>query len=388
MGRVMTDTDLPELRDDREIADAAACGTARPVDASPTSSWSRTPAASSRRSGSCSADTSRSRPASSIGPGMLGAVAAALGDPSLALTLITSVGDVDSAAPSRAMWQLSRLDPSSQRVRRRLRRVHRRVRQPWPERMGHPQRGVGDPARARHRARSTACAARATTSRRRRATTRTRRNREAATAKVRERARRPARHARPVRDGARIGAHLPGRSRTHQDERHPRAARGAHGDPRAGRPPRLHDERDVHVARRGGRRLRRRPRRVPAAPHRSRGAVPRAVGLRAAVHRQRQRAAGVDLAAQGSALTVRRRGAGRRAHGRARRPGVATGRARVVLRPGRSVRARTRRRADRPDHRPGVDAAVRARRGGRRQRRCGGEPRRHRRAASSASRAW
>lgn len=49
----------------------------------------------------------------SIGPAVLGSIAAALGDPSLVLTLITSIGDVDSAAPSRAMWDLSRLDPES-----------------------------------------------------------------------------------------------------------------------------------------------------------------------------------------------------------------------------------------------------------------------------------
>lgn len=49
----------------------------------------------------------------SIGPGALGAIAAALGDPSLVLTLITSIGDVDSAAPSRAMWDLSRLEATS-----------------------------------------------------------------------------------------------------------------------------------------------------------------------------------------------------------------------------------------------------------------------------------
>jgi pyruvate,water dikinase len=49
----------------------------------------------------------------SIGPGALGQIAAALGDPSLALTLITSIGDVDSAAPSNAMWKLSRLPADS-----------------------------------------------------------------------------------------------------------------------------------------------------------------------------------------------------------------------------------------------------------------------------------
>ena len=55
--------------------------------------------------------------ATSIGPGALGAIAEALGDPSLVLTLITSIGDVDSAAPSNAMWKLSRLDTSSEEYR-------------------------------------------------------------------------------------------------------------------------------------------------------------------------------------------------------------------------------------------------------------------------------
>lgn len=49
----------------------------------------------------------------SIGTGILNAVAAAAGDPTMALKLVTSVGDVDSAAPSHAMWALSRLDANS-----------------------------------------------------------------------------------------------------------------------------------------------------------------------------------------------------------------------------------------------------------------------------------
>jgi len=49
----------------------------------------------------------------SIGPGALGAVTAGFDDPSMVLTLITGIGDVDSAAPSHAMWELSRLDPDS-----------------------------------------------------------------------------------------------------------------------------------------------------------------------------------------------------------------------------------------------------------------------------------
>ncbi len=53
----------------------------------------------------------------SIGPGILAAIAEALGDPTIALTLITGVGGVDSALPSREMWKLSRLDPDSDEFR-------------------------------------------------------------------------------------------------------------------------------------------------------------------------------------------------------------------------------------------------------------------------------
>lgn len=56
----------------------------------------------------------------SIGPGALGAIAATLGDPSLVLTLITAIGDVDSALPSRAMWELSRLPKDSSEYRQGL----------------------------------------------------------------------------------------------------------------------------------------------------------------------------------------------------------------------------------------------------------------------------
>jgi len=45
----------------------------------------------------------------SIGPGILAGVAEALGDPSMPMRLVSSVGDVDSAAPSQAMWEISRL---------------------------------------------------------------------------------------------------------------------------------------------------------------------------------------------------------------------------------------------------------------------------------------
>jgi pyruvate,water dikinase len=53
----------------------------------------------------------------SIGTGILTAIAEAMGDPTIALRLITGVGDVDSALPSQAMWRLSRLDPDSDAFR-------------------------------------------------------------------------------------------------------------------------------------------------------------------------------------------------------------------------------------------------------------------------------
>ncbi len=55
--------------------------------------------------------------AASIGPGTLGAIAAAMGDPTLTLRLIGGLGDVDSAAPSYAMWEMSRTVRASAELR-------------------------------------------------------------------------------------------------------------------------------------------------------------------------------------------------------------------------------------------------------------------------------
>ena len=46
---------------------------------------------------------------SGIAPGMLAAVGEAVGDPSIAVRLLASLGDIDSAAPSFAIWEMSRL---------------------------------------------------------------------------------------------------------------------------------------------------------------------------------------------------------------------------------------------------------------------------------------
>ena len=46
---------------------------------------------------------------SGIPPGMLGAVAEAIGDPTMPMRVLAGLGDVDSAAPSFALWNLSRI---------------------------------------------------------------------------------------------------------------------------------------------------------------------------------------------------------------------------------------------------------------------------------------
>src|SRR5207249_106026 len=51
--------------------------------------------------------------AASLGPGMLGQVCAAIGQPHWAMRMMAGFGDVDSAAPSYAMWDLSRLPADS-----------------------------------------------------------------------------------------------------------------------------------------------------------------------------------------------------------------------------------------------------------------------------------
>ncbi len=112
MGKVMTAESLPHLLEDQSEANAIRA--ARPDLAT------LDEAALVRRITSFTPVLRRlfehhldATAGTSIGPAVLGMVAAAMGDPSLALTLITSIGDVDSAAPSRAMWNLSRLDPKS-----------------------------------------------------------------------------------------------------------------------------------------------------------------------------------------------------------------------------------------------------------------------------------
>jgi rifampicin phosphotransferase len=46
---------------------------------------------------------------SGVAPAILGAIGAAIGDPTIAMKLLAGIGDVDSAEPGYAMWELSRL---------------------------------------------------------------------------------------------------------------------------------------------------------------------------------------------------------------------------------------------------------------------------------------
>ena len=89
--------------------------------------------------------------------GVITAVATAVGRPDLILPILSGIGDVDSAAPSHAMWALSRLEPTSAEFARAFDRVRRRVRQPWPERVGEHDRRRGRPGRPWRSWRSTAC---------------------------------------------------------------------------------------------------------------------------------------------------------------------------------------------------------------------------------------
>ena len=46
--------------------------------------------------------------ASAVGPGILGAVGEAIGDPTIPMKLLAGIGDVDSALPNYALWDMSR----------------------------------------------------------------------------------------------------------------------------------------------------------------------------------------------------------------------------------------------------------------------------------------
>jgi phosphohistidine swiveling domain-containing protein len=107
LGWVVTTTEQPDLERDREIADAARVG--RPDFTSMSNGELITFATSHVPTIRRMFDQHIHQSAgATIGPGIIAAVAEAVGDPTLTLKIIGAVGDVDSAAPSYAMWTLSR----------------------------------------------------------------------------------------------------------------------------------------------------------------------------------------------------------------------------------------------------------------------------------------
>jgi pyruvate,water dikinase len=104
---VLTTTEQPDLESDREFAEASRAN--RPDFAAMTVAELLTYATTNIPHIRRMFDQHIHQSAcATIGPGIIGAVAEAVGDPTLTLKIIGAVGDVDSAAPSYAMWQLSR----------------------------------------------------------------------------------------------------------------------------------------------------------------------------------------------------------------------------------------------------------------------------------------
>ena len=108
IGWVLTTTEQPELEHDKEVAEAIRAGRRDYTAMSNTEliEFATSQIPHIRRMFDQHIHQSA---CATIGPGIIGAVAAAVGDPTLTLKIIGAVGDVDSAAPSYAMWELSRL---------------------------------------------------------------------------------------------------------------------------------------------------------------------------------------------------------------------------------------------------------------------------------------
>ena len=107
MGEVLVAEDLPHLRTDRE--EAAAARASRPDLGSVTDedlvARARSFVPLIRRLFERHLEVTAG---TAIGTGVLGAVAAAVGDDQLPLTLVSGVGGVDSAVPTHDLWALSR----------------------------------------------------------------------------------------------------------------------------------------------------------------------------------------------------------------------------------------------------------------------------------------
>ena len=111
IGWVLTTTEQPDLEHDREVAEATRA--ARPDFSTMSVAELLQHAANTSNFRRMFDQHIHQSASATIGVGIIGAVAEAVGEPSLTLKIIGAVGDVDSAAPSYAMWELSRLVASS-----------------------------------------------------------------------------------------------------------------------------------------------------------------------------------------------------------------------------------------------------------------------------------
>lgn len=106
-GWIMTRTDWPELLDDQATVNAARA--ARP-DLRALSDGELLERARATKPGLVWGFNQHYMASSSSGvaPGILGAIAEAVADPTIPMRLVAGLGDVDSAAPSHAIWAMSR----------------------------------------------------------------------------------------------------------------------------------------------------------------------------------------------------------------------------------------------------------------------------------------
>jgi len=115
LGWIMTRTEWPELMDDRAKVDAFRNG--RP------DLTTLSDAALLERARSTQPDLVwgfnqhyMSSSSSGVAPGVFGAIGEAIGDPTIPMKLVSGMGDVDSAAPSYAIWDMSRTIRASEKL--------------------------------------------------------------------------------------------------------------------------------------------------------------------------------------------------------------------------------------------------------------------------------
>ena len=84
----------------------------------------------------------------SVPAGVISTIASAVGRTELVLVILAGLGDIDSAAPSHAMWALSRMTRQSDAFADGFAHFPLRLRKSWSERMGGAIGDVGNPPRA------------------------------------------------------------------------------------------------------------------------------------------------------------------------------------------------------------------------------------------------